>query len=135
MSRLGIAFVLPYVGSNGIKVVNNVIEIDPAATITVNEIDAANVTAGGLNVNDTILVGSTPPLVQIQSNNITMYDEDNSTVITLDDSGLVDCQKIRTNLNNDDSPELVFLHLDNANNLALTINGTNGNSLQVVPTV
>jgi len=32
MSRLGIAFILPYVGSNGIKVVNNVIEIDPSGT-------------------------------------------------------------------------------------------------------
>ena len=135
MSRLGIAFVLPYVGANGIKVVNNVIEIDPLATINVDQVVTNIIYVQEIDVTSILVVGGAVPYTEIQPGNIQNYDVNSVNTVTIDENGIVDCEQIRTNLNNDDSPELVFLHLDNANNLALTINGTNGNSLQVVPTV
>lgn len=136
MSRLGIAFVLPYVGANGIKVVNNVIEIDPNATITVDEVDANTIVAQAINATFQLFVGSlNPPYTQILPGNINNIGENFITTVTIDADGLVSCQQIVTNLDSDNSPELVFLYFDNAGNLAITVDGENNNSLQVVPRV
>ena len=188
MSRLGIAFVLPYVGANGIKVVNNEIGLDQngvgelgalilnktgvagamgtilsiwndvidendnidilniygqsvqyldsSGKLVVNEVDTNDILVENMKVNNELVIGANgSPYTQIEAGTIRNFDENETNTVTIDVYGLVDCEQIKTNYNNADSPELVFLHLDNANNLAITVNGENGNSLQVVPTV
>lgn len=50
MSNLGIRFVLPYIGSNGLKVTNNLIGLDPSGYGQIGALDVnKNGSQGGLN--------------------------------------------------------------------------------------
>jgi len=108
MSRLGIAFVLPYTGANGIKVVNNVISIDSTAIIEVNEIDASTLVAAQMNVQSLLVIGETLPYVEVTAKSIDMYDVSSTNILDIDQNGNISGKTIKTYQNNNSAPVISF---------------------------
>ena len=104
MSRLGIAFVLPYVGANGIKVVNNEIGLDPNG---VGEL-------GALILNSTGVAGAMGAILSIWpdfingNNNIDILDTTGRPQQFLDAFGILVVNAIKTVLNNPSAPVISF---------------------------
>lgn len=104
MSRLGIAFVLPYVGANGIKVVNNEIGLDPNG---VGEL-------GALILNQTGVAGAMGTILSIWqdvisgNDSIDILDTDGNTIQSLDFFGKLVINTIQTVLSNPSAPIISF---------------------------
>ena len=87
MSSLGIRFVLPYVGSNGVKITNNSIGLDPNALASL----------GGLILNENLsLPGAFDYVLKVFSSNgtginpIGVYDEVSNLLISTNNDGSID---------------------------------------------
>jgi len=104
MSRLGIAFVLPYVGSNGIKVVNNEIGLDPNG---VGEL-------GALILNRTSVAGSAGTILSIWqdgvngNDNIDILNSSGVPQQYLSYLGILVINALQTIKNNSSAPVISF---------------------------
>ena len=151
MSRLGIAFVLPYTGANGIVVNNNQIGLDPNG---VGKLGALSLNENGFQNNNGNSGGEGGSILLVCSSrsegsgpNIECFDNDTNldiAIINIDgdinngnspyNSASLQTNTIQTVRDNPNSPIMSFDYQDSNNNIAFTINEVSGDSLATTPT-
>ena len=117
MSRLGIAFVLPYTGANGIVVNNNVIGLDPSGTAAIGRLilnENQDQAGANLLVINTGAFGSPTANAALLIDNVAAgefemsIDSYGNTNIALGSGGNLVSRNIQTIANNPNAPTVSF---------------------------